>query len=90
MIALHSRVTSASGRMTHSVIRSDRKVRRHNAETAANSAKFTHLSDCSTTSLVAAITPTLPEARRNVMPPPSLRFLKSSMLATMCLIVVAW
>ena len=75
----------------HNVIGNERKVIRHNSITDANSARFTHLSAASTASFVAAITPTLPLARRNVtrsvLPPPALNALT---LSTMCSMVVAW
>ena len=89
--ALQSTVTSASGRMMHSVIGKERKVIRHSTSTEANSARLTHLSAACTASLVAAITPTLPLARRNVtrsVSPPAA--LNSLIFCTICEIVVAW
>ncbi len=89
--ALHSTVTSASGRITHRVSRSDRKVSRQSTPTETNSARFTHLSAAWTASFVAAITPTLPLASRNVIrsvsPPAALNACTRS---TIFAIVVAW
>ncbi|MNY36212.1 hypothetical protein D3C86_1706870 [compost metagenome] len=64
--ALHNTVTSASGMITQRVMRSERNIHRHSSVTEANSAPLTSLSPACTTSLVAAMTPTLPEASWNV------------------------
>ena len=60
--------TSASGSTTRIVPTTERKVSRHMTMTAANTP--TRISSClaSTVSLVAAITPTLPVARRSCAP----------------------
>ncbi|MNU09821.1 hypothetical protein D3C72_2566090 [compost metagenome] len=60
-------MTNANGTMMHRVTRQERNIHRHNNATEANSALLTTLSAACTTSLVAAITPTLPEASSKVM-----------------------
>ncbi|MNL79628.1 hypothetical protein D3C87_2062750 [compost metagenome] len=52
--------------MMHRVTRQERNIHRHSSVTEANSAPLTSLSPACTTSLVAAMTPTLPEASWNV------------------------
>ncbi|MNO03787.1 hypothetical protein D3C81_2245950 [compost metagenome] len=64
---MHSTVTNASGTMMHRVTRQERNIHRHNSATDANRALLTTLSAACTTSLVAAITPTLPDANSKVM-----------------------
>ncbi|MNR61204.1 hypothetical protein D3C85_1828850 [compost metagenome] len=48
--------------MMQRVMRSERNIHKQRMLTEANRAMFTSLSPACTTSLVAAITPTLPEA----------------------------
>ncbi|MCY1364945.1 hypothetical protein D9M69_517730 [compost metagenome] len=87
---MHSTVTSASGRMMHRVMRTERKLSRQSSVTEPNSARLTHLSAAATASLVAAITPTLPLAswkRRCSLSLPALKALIRSM---MWLMVEAW
>ena len=64
MTAYTSTETSASGSTTRSVPMTERNVTRHMTLTAANTPTRISICLAATVSLVAAITPTLPVARR--------------------------